>query len=177
MEGPDPSRSMPAQLIGARSGRNYNLSLSLSQPNQFHISRNGGPSYQTLLSLTIYIQLNLGYFDPDRQLIATVPFVLDSGSFNPHRGNSMIVEKAFAKLHGSWESIGHGGRIAAALEMLTGGTARTMQTNNPDRVWKTLQTAVNDPNILVGAGEPEFRALISSTSRSSILLTLSSDTP
>ena len=32
----------------------------------------------------------------------------------------MVVEKAFAKLHGSYEEIGHGGLVGAALEALTG---------------------------------------------------------
>jgi calpain-15 len=33
----------------------------------------------------------------------------------------MVVEKAFAKLHGSYQAIGEGGIVAAALEALTGG--------------------------------------------------------
>ena len=38
-----------------------------------------------------------------------------------------VVEKAYAKVAGSYEAIGRGGRIAPALETLTGGAACIVQ--------------------------------------------------
>ena len=62
----------------------------------------------------------------------------------------MVVEKTFAKLHGSWEAIGKGGRISAALQALTGGVGATQHTKI--LCWDTLMDAVEDLNVLVGAG-------------------------
>mmetsp|Transcript_110309 Transcript_110309/g.321253 ORF Transcript_110309/g.321253 Transcript_110309/m.321253 type:complete len:243 (+) Transcript_110309:794-1522(+) len=62
----------------------------------------------------------------------------------------MVVEKAFAKLHGSYQAIGEGGLIAHALEALTGGHARTARANGLD--WPKLKQAVVDPSCFVGAG-------------------------
>ena len=64
----------------------------------------------------------------------------------------MVVEKAFAKLHGSYESIGHGGTVAAALQALTGGTARTLPATQAGKMWSEIMRAVEDPDVLVGAG-------------------------
>jgi hypothetical protein len=71
----------------------------------------------------------------------------------------MVVEKAFAKLHGTWEAIGHGGLISAALQALTGGVAVSLSTDEGrtscgrgDALWATLRRAVEDPGVLVGAG-------------------------
>jgi len=64
----------------------------------------------------------------------------------------MVVEKAFAKLHGSYEAIGHGGTVAAALQALTGGTARTLPATQAGKMWSEIMRAVEDPDVLVGAG-------------------------
>ena len=62
----------------------------------------------------------------------------------------MVVEKAFAKLHGSYQAIGEGGLIAHALEALTGGHARTARASSLE--WSKLKQAVVDPSCFVGAG-------------------------
>ena len=50
-------------------------------------------------------------------------------------------------------SIGGGGRIGAALQCLTGGTASTIPTSvGVEKLWTGLCRAVEDPNVLVGAG-------------------------
>lgn len=68
----------------------------------------------------------------------------------------LVVEKAFAKLHGSYEAIA-GGHIADALELLTGHRAkrhnipssmRTMDTKQ----WKNFKAQVQSVEFLVGAG-------------------------
>ncbi|GMI12142.1 hypothetical protein TrVE_jg34 [Triparma verrucosa] len=65
----------------------------------------------------------------------------------------MVVEKAFAKLHGCWESIGRGGLIGVALQALTGGASTTLETKGGgEALWPLLMEAVEDPNVLVGAG-------------------------
>ena len=65
----------------------------------------------------------------------------------------MVVEKAYAKLHGSYEAIGHGGHIGKALEALTGGSTTSLPTSiGADRLWPGLRQAVADPAVLVGAG-------------------------
>ena len=70
----------------------------------------------------------------------------------------LVVEKAFAKLAGSYEAIS-GGQIADALQMLTGGTGhrrRTSKTNNDTREWQTLVEQVQSDNYLVGAGSQQL---------------------
>jgi hypothetical protein len=65
----------------------------------------------------------------------------------------MVVEKAFAKLHGTYQAIGGGGQIAAALQALTGGIAWAVPTSSgAGKLWEGLLAAVEDPNVLVGAG-------------------------
>jgi hypothetical protein len=65
----------------------------------------------------------------------------------------MVVEKAFAKLHGTYQAIGGGGQISAALQALTGGNAWAVPTSSgAEKLWAGLLSAVEDPNVLVGAG-------------------------
>jgi hypothetical protein len=65
----------------------------------------------------------------------------------------MVMEKAFAKLHGTYQAIGGGGQIAAALQALTGGSAWAVPTSSgAGKLWEGLLAAVEDPNVLVGAG-------------------------
>ena len=64
-----------------------------------------------------------------------------------------VVEKAYAKLHGTFQAIGGGGRISQALQALTGGNAWTVPTScGATKLWSGLCRAVEDPNVLVGAG-------------------------
>ena len=61
-----------------------------------------------------------------------------------------VVEKAYAKVAGSYEAIGRGGRIAPALETLTGGAAWSVDAMTIP--WKDLRRAVEDNDVFVGAG-------------------------
>jgi len=62
----------------------------------------------------------------------------------------MVVEKAWAKVHGSYQAIGEGGLIAHALEALTGGHARTARVGSLP--WPQLKAAVDSHDCFVGAG-------------------------
>ena len=62
----------------------------------------------------------------------------------------MVVEKAFAKLHGSYEAIGRGGVVAAALEVITGGHSR--EAPAPRMSWTDLRACVEEESCFVGAG-------------------------
>ena len=62
----------------------------------------------------------------------------------------MVVEKAYAKVAGSYEAIGRGGRVAPALETLTGGAAWSVDAMTIP--WKDLRRAVEDNDVFVGAG-------------------------
>ena len=76
----------------------------------------------------------------------------------------MVVEKAFAKLHGSYEGIGGGGVIATALTALTGGAAWTASARSIE--WPELMRAVASADVFVGAGsrrdlpDREMRGLV-----------------
>lgn len=85
---------------------------------------------------------------------ATKPRPCYAASGNRREIWPMVVEKAFAKLHGCWENIGHGGLISTALQMLTGGVSETYSTSSmgKDALWQVLVDAVENPNCLVGAG-------------------------
>ena len=54
----------------------------------------------------------------------------------------MVVEKAYAKVKGSYEAIGRGGVVAAALETLTGGASWSVSAKGI--AWKDLMRAVED---------------------------------
>ena len=81
-----------------------------------------------------------GYFpcvvsnDPHSRAL---PKPLYAASSNRREIWPMIVEKAFAKLHGSWEAIGRGGHIGDALKALTGGQAGGSAIPHNTRVFNT----------------------------------------
>ena len=62
----------------------------------------------------------------------------------------MVVEKAYAKVAGSYEAIGRGGRVAPALETLTGGAAWSVDAMTIP--WKDLRRAVEDNDVRSRAG-------------------------
>ena len=58
----------------------------------------------------------------------------------------MIMEKAFAKLHGSWEAIGaNGGTPEDALNYLTGAPATALIGGGSDAAWEQLKDLIRDP--------------------------------
>jgi hypothetical protein len=93
-------------------------------------------------------------YTPTNKHAATPPRPVYASSANRREIWPMVVEKAWAKLHGTFEAIGGGGRIAAALQALTGGESWSVPVavGRADRLWSGLITAVEDPNVLVGAG-------------------------
>jgi hypothetical protein len=61
----------------------------------------------------------------------------------------MVLEKAFAKLHGSWEAIGaNGGRPEDALHYLTGAPTVGLldRRADPDAAWQQLKDLIKDPD-------------------------------
>eukprot|EP00931_Biecheleriopsis_adriatica_P063394 TRINITY_DN38384_c0_g1_i1.p1 TRINITY_DN38384_c0_g1~~TRINITY_DN38384_c0_g1_i1.p1 ORF type:complete len:505 (-),score=102.91 TRINITY_DN38384_c0_g1_i1:299-1813(-) len=74
----------------------------------------------------------------------------------------IVVEKAYAKLHGSYEALS-GGQISKALAMLTGGSAAKLNLQSPwcsaDRVFKVVKDAEADAkegSRFIGAGSKGF---------------------
>jgi len=63
-----------------------------------------------------------------------------SSEFFPDRAWPSLVEKAYAKLHGSWEGLGGGGHIEEVMTDLTGGCAARYGTTDvaADRLWQYL---------------------------------------
>merc|ERR1719329_1362269 len=51
-----------------------------------------------------------------------------------------LIEKAYAKMHGSWEGVGGGGHVEEALSDLTGGCASRFKATDvaSDRLWQYL---------------------------------------
>jgi hypothetical protein len=61
----------------------------------------------------------------------------------------MVLEKAFAKLHGSWEAIGaNGGRPEDALNYLTAAPSVGLldRRTEPDAAWQQLKDLIKDPD-------------------------------
>eukprot|EP00397_Hematodinium_sp_SG-2012_P013367 GEMP01013570.1.p1 GENE.GEMP01013570.1~~GEMP01013570.1.p1 ORF type:complete len:648 (+),score=155.18 GEMP01013570.1:316-2259(+) len=67
-----------------------------------------------------------------------------SGEDFPVNAWASLVEKAYAKLHGSWESVGGGGSIESALCDLTGGVASRFRTKEvaPDRLFAYIHLSL-----------------------------------
>ena len=78
-------------------------------------------------------------------------------SENGHELWPMILEKAYAKLYGSYENI-EAGKVQYALADLTGGAPQQMkletESNNMDALWTKL-TSFYKAGYLLGAGSPE----------------------
>ena len=62
----------------------------------------------------------------------------------------MVCEKAFATLHGSYEAIGRGGLVGAALEALTGGHGRSASPRSLP--WGALRAAAEEATRFAGCG-------------------------
>lgn len=79
---------------------------------------------------------------------------------NPDDGKEiwmLVVEKAFAKMSGSYAAIS-GGHVSKALEMLTGGTGRRFTTQKLSRSseeWAKVKAWIKSDEYIVGAGSQQ----------------------
>lgn len=73
-------------------------------------------------------------FDKDGKLCCC------SSEFDLDMAWPSLIEKAYAKVHGSWEGLGGGGHVEEVLTDLTGGCATRFSTTDvaPDRLWQYL---------------------------------------
>lgn len=101
----------------------------------------------------VYVDGFFPCYTPNNVHASVRPTPVFAKSANRREIWPMVVEKAFAKLRGTYQAVGGGGRVATALQALTGGSATAIPTSvGADRLWKGLCDAVEDPSILVGAG-------------------------
>jgi len=65
-----------------------------------------------------------------------------TGEFFPTCAWASLIEKAYAKLHGSWEGLGGGGHIEEVMADLTGGCGSRFSTTDvaADRLFQYLET-------------------------------------
>lgn len=68
---------------------------------------------------------------------------------------TLVVEKAFAKVAGSYDAIS-GGQVSAALEMLTGGRGRRRRPKDLASEWDQLKEDVLSDEHFVGAGSQQL---------------------
>lgn len=79
-----------------------------------------------------------------------------TSEFYPNLAWPSLIQKAYAKLHGSWEGLSDGGHIEEAMTDLTGGLSGRFYTNDiaGDRLWfylhELMNTCVFGCNINVG---------------------------
>ncbi|KAG8278975.1 hypothetical protein J6590_007991 [Homalodisca vitripennis] len=78
-------------------------------------------------------------------------------STNPTEFWAALLEKAYAKLYGCYESLGQGGSTTRALQDLTGGIVQSFGLSNQDRylTFQVLNSAVPRSSLLIASINPE----------------------